>query len=199
MQAEERGWAYDRGAPKPTIKRTRQAMARQTTYERYCELLEVSPGATAEEIQRSFRELIKIWHPDRFADQPELQRRATRKTSELTKAFQWLRRHAEASGAGPKESNPSRTPETILQLLRNTVRVYLDRHPGTPDEMVERAVRGLLWEVTPKRPVERVYPFRFLFEQGGWRRAWQGVVHRRKQIVLWGLALILFLIIGGSR
>ncbi len=179
-------------------------MARQTTYERYCELLEVSPGASPEEIQRSFRELIKIWHPDRFADQPELQIRATRKTSELTKAFQWLRRHAEANSTSKangnaKEASPHRTPETILQLLRNTVRVYLDRHPGTPDEMVERAVRVLLWEVTPKKPVEQVYPFRFLFERDGLRRAWRGVVHRRKVIFLWGLAVVLFLIIGGNR
>lgn len=179
-------------------------MARQTTYERYCELLEVSPSASAEEIQKSFRELIKVWHPDRFADQPELQRRATQKTSELTRAFQWLRRHneshaAQSTNGNAKESSSSRTPETILQLLRNTVRIYLDRHPGTPDEMVERAVRGLLWEVTPKKAAEKVYPFRFLFERGGLGRAWQAVVHRRKQIVLWGLAAILFLIIGGSR
>jgi hypothetical protein len=172
-------------------------MARQSNYERYCELLEVPPGASPEEIQRSFRELIKIWHPDRFADQPELQRRATQKTSELTRAFQWLRRN-EQIRHHPETPSP-RTPETILALLRNTVRVYLDRHPGTPEEVVERAVRGLLWEVTPKKPVEKVYPFRFLLTRGSWQKTWQGIVQRRKQILFWGVMAVLFVVLGGSR
>jgi hypothetical protein len=173
-------------------------MARQSTYERNCDLLEVAPGATPEEIQKSFRQLIKVWHPDRFSDQPELQRRATMKTSELTRAFQWLRRHHLAQ-VQPKESTPSRSPETILQLLRNTVRIYLDRHPETPEELVERAVRGLLWEVTPRRPAENIYPFRFLRDTGRLQKIGQAIIDRRKQIVLWGLAATLFFIIGGSR
>ncbi|MBY0586444.1 J domain-containing protein [bacterium] len=172
-------------------------MARQSTYERYCELLEVAPGASSEQIQKSFRELIKVWHPDRFSDQPELQRRATIKTSELTKAFQWLRRHGQVN-TGAEESS-RRTPETILNLLRNTVRVYLDRHPETPAELVERAVRGLLWEVTPRPTVERVYPFQFLLEKNRFQKIWQRIVDRRRQIVFWGLAAVIFLFIGGSR
>src|ERR1039458_9183363 len=41
-------------------------------------VLELEPGATSEDVKRSYRELVKVWHPDRFAHDPKLDRKSTR-------------------------------------------------------------------------------------------------------------------------
>lgn len=34
---------------------------------RYYEILELEPGASPEEVKRAYRDLVKVWHPDRFS------------------------------------------------------------------------------------------------------------------------------------
>ncbi|MBX9654037.1 J domain-containing protein [bacterium] len=168
-------------------------MRGRSNYERCCEILEVPPGTPMPEIERSFRELIKVWHPDRFADNPALQMRATQKTSEITKSFQWIRKHA--STIKEPEARSTTTPERILNNLRHSLTQYLENHPGTSDVMIERAVRTLLLEVKPVKKQERVYPFRFL-TNWSFGRAGNFIVARRKQILFWTVAFVLFLLFG---
>ncbi len=51
-------------------------------------LLDLEPGASIEAVKLAYRELIKIWHPDRFPNDPKFQKRATRKASALNEAYQ---------------------------------------------------------------------------------------------------------------
>ena len=168
-------------------------MRGRTNYERCCEILEVAPGAPMPEIERSFRELIKVWHPDRFSDNPQLQIRATQKTSEITRSFQWIRKHA--ANLKEPEVKTSTTPERILNALRQALLLYLERHPGTPDVMVERAVRVLLVEVIPAKKPEKVYPFRFLTNIS-LTKTGAYLFERRRQILAWSVLLVLFLLFG---
>jgi len=72
-------------------------------------LLEVEPGAPLDAVKGAYRELIKIWHPDRFPNDPKFQKRATEKTKALTKLTKksqliWLAiilNHAPAPEQGP--------------------------------------------------------------------------------------------------
>ncbi len=50
-------------------------------------LLEVEPGASPEEVKRAYRDLVKVWHPDRFADDPRLQSRAQEKLKQINFAY----------------------------------------------------------------------------------------------------------------
>ena len=50
-------------------------------------LFELEPGAGAEAVKQAYRELLKVWHPDRFPD-AKFQRRATEKTKALNEAYQ---------------------------------------------------------------------------------------------------------------
>jgi len=168
-------------------------MRGQSNYERCCEILEIAPGTPMPEIERSFRELIKVWHPDRFADNPTLQLRASQKTSELTRSFRWIRKHA--SSMKEPEFKSTTTPERILNNLRQSLTQYLENHPGTSDVMVERAVRTLLLEVKPVKKPEKVYPFRFLTNLS-LHRVGEFAVSRRKQILFWTIAFVLFLLFG---
>ncbi len=61
--------------------------------EKYLELLELPRGANWEQIQTAYRDLIKVWHPDRFPKDDNLRVRAEAKSKELNEAIRQLRRH----------------------------------------------------------------------------------------------------------
>ena len=60
-------------------------------FEKYYTILELNPGATKEEIIRSYRDLIKVWHPDRFQNDTRLLEKANRKLQEINHAYQKLK------------------------------------------------------------------------------------------------------------
>ena len=47
--------------------------------DRYYEILDLQPGASPEEVKQAYRELVKVWHPDRFSHDPKLIKRAHEK------------------------------------------------------------------------------------------------------------------------
>src|SRR3712207_4639826 len=58
--------------------------------ERYWELLGVRPRASAQELKEAYRDLAKVWHPDRFAHDPRLQRKAQEQLKEINEAYRRL-------------------------------------------------------------------------------------------------------------
>ncbi len=50
-------------------------------------VLEVEPGASPDELKRAYRDLVKVWHPDRFNDDPRLQGRAQEKLKQINLAY----------------------------------------------------------------------------------------------------------------
>ncbi|MGA2660974.1 MAG: J domain-containing protein [Verrucomicrobiota bacterium] len=67
-------------------------------------LLELEPGAPIEAVKAAYRELLKVWHPDRFPNDPGFQARATQKTAAINEAYEkisaYLARHSTESRAG---------------------------------------------------------------------------------------------------
>jgi curved DNA-binding protein CbpA len=53
-------------------------------------ILDVEPGATREEVKRAYRELVRVWHPDRFAHDPALQRKAQEKLKQINLAYEQI-------------------------------------------------------------------------------------------------------------
>jgi curved DNA-binding protein CbpA len=51
------------------------------------EILGVNVGASIEEVKQSYRDLVKIWHPDRFDNDPRLQKKASEKLKEINRAY----------------------------------------------------------------------------------------------------------------
>jgi tetratricopeptide (TPR) repeat protein len=56
--------------------------------QKYYKTLDVTPDTPWEDIKRAYHDLMKVWHPDRFAGDPRLQKIVEEKTKELTHAFQ---------------------------------------------------------------------------------------------------------------
>jgi hypothetical protein len=57
---------------------------------KYYELLGVGPGASAQELKAAHRDLAKVWHPDRFAHDLRLQKKAQEKLKEINEAYDQL-------------------------------------------------------------------------------------------------------------
>lgn len=53
--------------------------------------LDLQPGASDHEVRRAWRELTKVWHPDRFGSDPALRRRAEEKQKEINEAYEAIR------------------------------------------------------------------------------------------------------------
>jgi alpha-tubulin suppressor-like RCC1 family protein len=67
-------------------------------------ILEIKPGASWTEVRRAYRDLVQVWHPDRFAASDRLSRRAEARLGEINEAYQYLGRIHAAGGWDDIES-----------------------------------------------------------------------------------------------
>jgi hypothetical protein len=54
-------------------------------------VLELTPGANEEAVRDARKLLAKVWHPDRHANDPELEKRAQQKLADINTAFEAIR------------------------------------------------------------------------------------------------------------
>ncbi len=63
--------------------------------------LDLDSHVSWEEVRNAYKDLIRVWHPDRFEGDPELQARAEKKTKEINLSYYELKKHfASLTGAG---------------------------------------------------------------------------------------------------
>ena len=67
-------------------------------------MLELDPGAPAEAVRIAYRDLVKVWHPDRFAHDSKLQQKAQDRLREINLAYERLQ-EAQGSGSGFRASS----------------------------------------------------------------------------------------------
>ena len=60
--------------------------------ERWLRSLGLVPGATRLQVDNAYRDLVKVWHPDRFQADPALRPKAEAKLREINEAYENLRR-----------------------------------------------------------------------------------------------------------
>lgn len=107
--------------------------------DRCYELLGVRPGVSRQELKAAYRDLTKVWHPDRFAHDPRLQEKAQDKLKEINDAYEQI-----VSG------KPRRTRQAAQQqrVHRNWVRDY-SQPGGSYSPAVVVPSRSLAWLLLP--------------------------------------------------
>jgi DnaJ-domain-containing protein 1 len=58
---------------------------------RCTEILGLKPGASQEEVNQAYRDLVNVWHPDRFVGNPRLQKKAEEKVKEINAAYETIK------------------------------------------------------------------------------------------------------------
>jgi GUN4-like/DnaJ domain len=55
------------------------------------QVLEIEVGASQDDIKQAYRDLAKVWHPDRFSDNLKLQKKAEEKLIKINAAYEFLK------------------------------------------------------------------------------------------------------------
>ena len=62
------------------------------------EILEIGADATEDEARQAYKDLVAVWHPDRFSHNPRLKKKAEEKLKEANLAFETVRIFFSAKG-----------------------------------------------------------------------------------------------------
>jgi hypothetical protein len=88
---------------------------------RACHVLGISPGAGKEAIRTNYRDLVQVWHPDRFSGNDRLRRKAEEQLREINEAYAVLIASGDASYDQPPAA-PTVTPSGRTTALSNCLR-----------------------------------------------------------------------------
>jgi DnaJ-class molecular chaperone len=69
----------------------RRAEENPERIDRCIEMLGLKPGASKEEVNEAYRDLASVWHPDRFANNLRLQKKAEERLKEINAAYEYIR------------------------------------------------------------------------------------------------------------
>lgn len=135
--------------------------------EAWLAVLGLGPAATQEEIKEAYRDLTKVWHPDRFSGDPRLQKKAEEKLKCINGAFERLRSVRPAGTSGGLGTRPTprgsgapeqRAPRTSAGRSTNrSVRLVVPRREVRIDDrrgtLVDLSISGaqLLLDFVPSR------------------------------------------------
>jgi hypothetical protein len=85
------------------------------------DVLALRPGATPTEIKEAYRDLVKVWHPDRFGSDPRIRQKAEDKLKQLNEAYRVLQSDPAAGlsrGDTSSADNASSAPRPRKRQVR---------------------------------------------------------------------------------
>lgn len=119
---------------------------------RCLQLLELKECSTVDAAHSAYRDLVRVWHPDRFVGDPRLQKRAEERVKLLNTAYETLVQHLEQvedaqidDHTGTNESGKDRVSPTELFFEAGTRKVL------TVWYSLRKAAQSALKEAAGKR------------------------------------------------
>ena len=58
--------------------------------ERYFQILDVDQKASLDEARQAYKDIVNVWHPDRFSHNPRLKAKAEKKLKEINTAYEHI-------------------------------------------------------------------------------------------------------------
>jgi hypothetical protein len=93
------------------------------------DVLALRPGASPSEIKEAYRDLVKVWHPDRFGNDLRLRQKAELQLKSINEAYRVLRSNSGAGGipaTGPESASASSPRDPSFRGA------YGGRYSGSP-------------------------------------------------------------------
>jgi preprotein translocase subunit Sec63 len=75
-------------------------------FEQSLRVLGLAPGATEQAIKEAYRDLVKVWHPDRFGSDARLRAKAQERLKDVNAAFEYLRGYRRPDSRPSRETAP---------------------------------------------------------------------------------------------
>jgi len=79
---------------------------------KHYQLLGLKPDASPEEMKQAYRDMVKVWHPDRFGHDARLRLKAQNKLKEINGAYELLKARAFQASIAPEPDAPKTEPAT---------------------------------------------------------------------------------------
>ena len=98
-------------------------------------IFQLDDRRTAEEVRATYRELVKVWHPDRFTNDPDLRAKADRRLQEINRAYAVLQDPAEIVEPQRRPAPPPHAPPPHASTPRSADHST----PRATDESTPRA------------------------------------------------------------
>ncbi len=126
----------------------------------YLDELELGEDATPQEIRQAYRDLARVWHPDRFNEDPRMRTKANDKMRRVVEAYDYLKAHPaptaprasrarrETTRAKRRRSSPSQS-QSDHDRRRDAVAEALDRLIQRAAELDAKATEIQRTGVTP--------------------------------------------------
>ncbi len=96
-------------------------------YHQCCDILDLIPPVTVADAKYAYKDLVQVWHPDRFTHNPRLQKRAETKLKQLNLAYETLVPLLQAQQKLRQKRADRRTEVRMPE--RSPVRSKSDRSP----------------------------------------------------------------------
>ena len=78
--------------------------------QRCLKILELETTGSLQEAKWAYKDLVRVWHPDRFQSNPRLKQKAEQKLREINLAYNYLREHLESNQSGGISSTRVTSP-----------------------------------------------------------------------------------------
>jgi hypothetical protein len=108
------------------------------------EVLGIAPSATDAEIKQAYLDLVRIWHPDRFEQDPRLKSKTEEHFKTIQQAYAWVQEHkghfASSATCSPSSTTPfSDAITAALRQLGEDPRVFVTPNiPADKEQKVRR-------------------------------------------------------------
>jgi len=114
------------------------------------ELLEIGMNATEDEAKQAYKDLVSVWHPDRFSHNPRLKKKAEEKIKEANLAFETVKDFFSATGKSGQsrrkneKTSPGQSGEPFKRSTGTASKTELAAELGTTAVLT-------LWSYLSKR------------------------------------------------
>jgi curved DNA-binding protein CbpA len=84
------------------------------------ELLELDPGASPDEVKQAYKDIVNVWHPDRFSGNLRLKEKAEEKIKEVNAAYDTVKSFLSSKQTQERDKQENPRPGSNAEARDNT-------------------------------------------------------------------------------